>query len=51
MTTTTAPLWRRFLCRSRLWHDWRNFSNPDGGRYRACSVCGRDQPRGNIPVI
>ena len=36
---------RTILCRTRLWHDWRTMSNPDGQRYRACSVCGKDQGR------
>ena len=41
---TSSPFWRRFRCRFLRWHDWRTFSNPDGQRYRACSVCDRDQP-------
>ncbi len=41
---TSSPFWRRFRCRFLRWHDWQTFSNPDGQRYRACSVCDRDQP-------
>lgn len=39
------------LCRTRLWHDWRTFSNPDGDRCRACSVCGREQATGGSNTI
>jgi hypothetical protein len=42
MTITSA---KRFRCRYLRWHDWQTFSNPDGERYRACSVCEREEPR------
>jgi hypothetical protein len=35
---------KRFRCQVLRWHDWRTFSAPDGDRYRACSVCHRDEP-------
>jgi hypothetical protein len=35
---------RRFRCRVLRMHDWRVRSAEDGGRYRDCSVCGRDDP-------
>jgi hypothetical protein len=41
-----SPSLRKILCRTRLWHDWRTMSDPDGGRYRACSVCGKEQRMG-----
>ena len=44
MTVTSA---KRFRCRYLRWHDWKTFSNPDGERYRACSVCARDEPGPN----
>jgi hypothetical protein len=46
-----APLYLEFRCRVLRWHDWRWLSNPDGERYCACSVCGReeiDQPPGGV---
>src|SRR4051794_27686846 len=36
-----APAWRRLLCRSLRWHDYRTFRTDDGARYSACTVCGR----------
>ncbi len=48
---TAIPLVLRIRCRFLHWHDWRWFSNPDGERYCACSVCGReeiDQPPGGV---
>jgi hypothetical protein len=44
MTVTSA---KRFRCRYLRWHDWKTLSNPDGERYRACSVCDRDEPGPN----
>ena len=37
---------RKVLCRAHLWHDYRTSSNPDGQRYRSCTVCGREQRAG-----
>ena len=42
---TKIPTFRRFRCRFLRWHDWQTLSNPDGERYRACSVCQKDEPR------
>jgi|tagenome__1003787_1003787.scaffolds.fasta_scaffold20845039_2 hypothetical protein len=42
---------RKILCRSRLSHDWRTVSSPDGERYLACSVCGRERPGGGSGTI
>jgi hypothetical protein len=42
MTVTSG---KRFRCRYLRWHDWQTFRNPDGERYRACSVCDREEPR------
>jgi hypothetical protein len=44
---------RRFACRVLRLHDWRLRSSEDGGRYRACAVCGRDDagPRGMTNTI
>jgi hypothetical protein len=39
------PTFRRFRCRFLRWHDWQTLSNPDGERYRACSVCEKEEPR------
>jgi hypothetical protein len=39
-----SSLGRRFRCRVLHMHDWRLCSAEDGGRYRACAVCGRDDP-------
>jgi hypothetical protein len=50
-TQPHIPFARRFRCRVLRWHDWRGMSNPDGERYRACTVCGReeiDQPPGGV---
>ncbi len=38
---------KRFRCRYLRWHDWQTLSNPDGERYRACSVCDREEPGRN----
>jgi hypothetical protein len=38
--STTAG--QRFRCRYLRWHDWRGFSDPDGGRYVACAVCRKE---------
>jgi hypothetical protein len=44
MTVTSG---KRIRCRYLRWHDWKTLSNPDGERYRACSVCHRDEPGPN----
>lgn len=31
-------------CRTNLHHVWAGFSTEDGGRYRACARCGKDDP-------
>ncbi|EWT03672.1 hypothetical protein N865_09545 [Intrasporangium oryzae NRRL B-24470] len=31
-------------CRTNLHHVWKGFSTEDGGRYRACARCGKDDP-------
>jgi hypothetical protein len=41
---TTSTFAKRCRCRYLRWHDWQTFSAPDGDRYRACSVCRRDEP-------
>ena len=41
---TKIPLFLKIRCRFLRWHDWKTFSNPDGERYRACSVCKLDEP-------
>ncbi|MGY1619241.1 hypothetical protein ACI797_21080 [Geodermatophilus sp. SYSU D00691] len=33
---------RRWRCRLLRMHDWRVHSTEDGGRYRSCAVCGKD---------
>jgi hypothetical protein len=38
MTPPTRPL----SCRLHLWHHWRRYFTEDGGRYKACSRCGRE---------
>ena len=35
-------VWRVFRCRVLRWHDYRRYSNSDGERYSACSVCDRE---------
>jgi hypothetical protein len=41
-TTVRTPL----LCRLNLRHHWHYVTNPeDGHRFRACSRCGKDDPR------
>jgi hypothetical protein len=40
-TTPTIPL----LCRLNLRHHWHTETNEDGGRYRRCTRCGKDDPR------
>jgi hypothetical protein len=49
--SASSPLLWRVLCRSRLLHHWRTVSSPDGERYRACSVCGRERFSGVYPVF
>jgi hypothetical protein len=38
----TANRAKRYRCRYLRWHDWQTLRTPDGVRYRACSVCGKD---------
>jgi len=46
--TVSKPL----LCRLNLHHKWRVQHAPDGGRYRRCERCGKDQgPTGGPPDI
>ena len=44
-----SPFWRSFRCHVLRWHDWTTFTNPDGERYRACSVCDTDEPSAAFP--
>jgi hypothetical protein len=37
-----SNFWRVFRCRVLRWHDYRRYSNSDGERYSACSVCDRE---------
>jgi hypothetical protein len=37
-----SNFWRVFRCRILRWHDYRQYSNSDGARYSACSVCDRE---------
>ena len=50
-TVTMNPTLGKVLCRARLWHDYRTVSNPDGGRYRACAICGKEQQVGGSNTI
>jgi hypothetical protein len=36
------PFGRRFRCHVLRWHHWQLHSTEDGGRYRSCSVCGKE---------
>lgn len=40
-TTPTIPL----LCRLNLRHQWHTETTEDGGRFRRCARCGKDDPR------
>ena len=46
-----APAARRQVgCTTNLHHRWQWRSTPDGARYRACSLCGKEHPgNGNGP--
>ncbi|HYN30446.1 MAG TPA: hypothetical protein VES95_11365 [Dermatophilaceae bacterium] len=50
MSTTTKRPGKPLLCRLNLHHAWRPESTEDGGRYRRCARCGKDDvgppPRG-----
>ena len=51
---TMVSTLRKILCRTRLSHDWRTVSSPDGEqRYLACSVCGKERPGGGgaAPIV
>lgn len=37
-------------CRTNLHHQWHRESTDDGGRYRRCRRCGRDDPGTERPV-
>lgn len=39
-TRTTVAV----ACRLNLHHDWRMFHTEDGGRYKACARCDKEQP-------
>lgn len=40
-----SPSRSPFGCRTNLHHVWKGFSTEDGGRYRACARCGKDDPQ------
>jgi hypothetical protein len=44
--TSTRPL----LCRLNLHHEWKRRTTEDGGRYRQCALCGKDDTRHSGPV-
>ena len=39
------------MCRVRLHHQWRWQRTEDGGRYRQCRRCGKDDDRGGEPLV
>jgi hypothetical protein len=39
----THSSWRRFRCHVLRMHYWKAFSNPDGERYVACTVCATER--------
>jgi hypothetical protein len=45
------PAWRKFRCHVVRVHYWASLSAEDGGRYLACSVCGRERVGGPANVI
>jgi hypothetical protein len=46
-----SSLGRRFRCRVLRWHDWHLHSTEDGGRYRSCSVCGKEHIGPQGPAV
>ena len=43
-----GPFWR---CRVFRWHHFVRLSNPDGGLYHRCALCGMDRgPVGHGPM-
>ena len=39
------------MCRVRLHHEWRSHRTEDGGRYRRCRRCGKDDDAGIEPLV
>ncbi len=44
--TGTRPL----LCRLNVHHVWKRRRNEEGGSYRQCARCGKDDHRQNGPM-
>lgn len=45
MKDTTATPSIPLLCRLNLRHQWHTERTEDGGRYRCCARCGKEDPR------
>jgi hypothetical protein len=41
---TPTPTRKPLLCRLNIRHAWRVERAPEGGTYRRCSKCGKDDP-------
>jgi hypothetical protein len=49
--TTISVKRKPLMCRLNVHHTWKWHRNPEGGRYRRCSRCGKDHPSiGNGPL-
>ena len=48
VTATPTPSQKPLLCRLNIHHHWRVEHAPEGGNYRRCTKCGKDDPGGFI---
>jgi hypothetical protein len=46
LTATPTPPSKPLLCRLNIHHHWRVEHAPEGGNYRRCTKCGKDDPGG-----
>ena len=46
VTATPTPSPKPLLCRLNIHHHWRVEHAPEGGNYRRCTKCGKDDPGG-----
>jgi len=44
VAATPSPTTKPLLCRLNLHHQWRVEHAPEGGNYRRCAKCGKDDP-------
>ena len=51
MSTITPTRWHSFRCHVVRMHYWTTMRNPDGDRYQACALCGRERSTFVLPPV